>query len=90
MVCAAPVYGARNEAGSSDHLVPSRIVAWPPKDAVLSRISYVQLSAARVPVLVDRQPDGSVWLGGAYLDRIARELKLLSRPVPGMPTAFNP
>jgi hypothetical protein len=82
IVCSNPVYYARTGDGHSEHLVPSHIVAWPQGDAGLLEISYVQLKDARVPILVDYQQDGSVWLGGAYLDVVATELRLIPCAVP--------
>jgi hypothetical protein len=80
--CSNPVYYARIGSAESEHIVPSHIVAWPQAGSALGKISYVQLKDARVPILVDGQEDGSVWLGGAYLDVIAGELRLIPRPVP--------
>lgn len=82
VVCSHPVYYARIGSAQSEHITPSHIVAWPQDLGTLGEISYVQLKDARVPILVDRQKDGSVWLGGAYLDVIAGELRLIPRPVP--------
>lgn len=82
VVCSDPVYYARSGDAHSEHIVPSHIVAWPQAGGALGKISYVQLKDARVPILVDAQKDGSVWLGGAYLDVIAGELRLIPRPVP--------
>jgi len=82
VVCSNPVYYARSGGERSERLVPSHVVAWPQADVTLREVSYVQLKDARVPVLVDCQPDGSVWLGGAYLDVVAGELRLIPRPVP--------
>ncbi len=50
--------------------------------AQADEICYVQLTHQRVPVLVTPQPDGSIWIGGAYLDTIAREHRLIPRPLP--------
>jgi hypothetical protein len=82
VVCSDPVYYARIESARSERITPSHIVAWPPDVSALGEISYVQLKDSRVPILVDPQKDGSVWLGGAYLDVIAGELRLIPRPVP--------
>lgn len=82
VVCSNPVYYARIGSARSERITPSHIVAWPQDGSALGEISYVQLKDARVPILVDRQKDGSVWLGGAYLDVIAGELRLIPRPVP--------
>ena len=82
VVCSNPIYYARAGGGRLGKVVPSHLVASPPGNVVLGEVSYVQLKDARVPILVAHQPDGSVWLGGAYLDVIASELKLIPRPVP--------
>jgi hypothetical protein len=82
VVCSNPVYYARIGSAQSERVTPSHIVAWPQDMSALGEISYVQLKDSRVPILVARQKDGSVWLGGAYLDVIAGELRLIPRPVP--------
>lgn len=82
VVCSNPVYYARLDDKDADHLVPSHLIAWPTAGQELDEVCYVRLKKGQVPVLVAPQPDGSVWLGGAYLDRIAAELMLIPRPLP--------
>lgn len=80
--CLEPVYYARHANRSPAKHEPSHLVAWPCKPSKIDEICYVRLGRKRVPVLVTPQSDGSVWLGGAYLDTIARELRLIPRPLP--------
>lgn len=80
--CSNLVYFARQDQQAVRTHVPSHLVARPSIELTLDEICYVRLKRGRVPVLVAAQPDGSVWLGGAYLDTIAQELRLIPRPLP--------
>jgi len=80
--CSDLVYFARQDKQAVRTHVPSHLVAWPSVEHTFDEICYIRLKRGRVPVLVAPQPDGSVWLGGAYLDTIARELRLIPRPLP--------
>lgn len=80
--CTGPVYYARHDSRMPARHYPSHLVAWPDKRTELDAICYIQLARERVPVLVSRQADGCIWIGGAYLDTIARELRLIPRPLP--------
>lgn len=80
--CSEPVYYARHDSRMPSRHYPSHLVAWPRGEAKLNEICYVQLTKERVPVLVSRQADGCIWIGGAYLDTIAREFRLIPRPLP--------
>ena len=80
--CSDPVYYARHDDRAPGKHVPSHLVAWPSHEQKIDEICYVQLIQDRVPVLVTAQPDGSIWLGGAYLDTIAGELRLIPRLLP--------
>ena len=80
--CSDPVYYSRRDNSSADKHVPSHLVAWPRSEDKMDEICYIRLERERVPVLVTSQPDGSVWLGGAYLDTIAREFRLIPCPLP--------
>jgi len=80
--CSDPVYYAKRDHSSADKHVPSHLAAWPHSEDKLDQICYVRLEGQRVPVLVTSQPDGSVWLGGAYLDTVAREFRLIPCPLP--------
>lgn len=80
--CEAPVYYAREGNRPSERLVPSHVVVQPMRKAAFDEICYVQLGELRIPVLVSPQADGSLWLGGAYLDTIAAQLRLIPRPLP--------
>jgi hypothetical protein len=82
IACLGPVYYARRDNRSANTHVPSHLVVWPCGKHKLDEICYVRLERERVPVLVTPQPDGSVWIGGAYLDTIAREFRLIPRPLP--------
>lgn len=82
IACSDPVYYARRDNRSANKPVPSHLVAWPCGEHKLDEICYIRLERERVPVLVTPQSDGSVWLGGAYLDTIARDLRLIPRPLP--------
>lgn len=82
IMCSDPVYYARHDRRAAEAHTPSHLVAWPAGPDRLDEICYVLLAQEKVPVLVTPQTDGSVWLGGAYLDRIARELRLVPRPLP--------
>ena len=80
--CSGLVYFARRDQQAVQEHVPSHLVARPSVEHTFDEICYIRLKRERVPVLVAAQPDGSVWLGGAYLDTIARELRLIPRPLP--------
>lgn len=82
VLCRDPIYYARKESWPSEQMVPSHVVVHPTRNASLNEICYVQLSEMRAPVLVSPQADGSLWLGGAYLDAIAAQLRLIPRPLP--------
>lgn len=80
--CTDPTYYARHDDRTPGKHVPSHLVARPCREHKPDEICYVQLTHQRVPVLVTPQPDGSIWIGGAYLDTIAREHRLIPRPLP--------
>lgn len=80
--CSDLVYFARRDKQAVQTHLPSHLVAWPSVEHTFDEICYIRLRRERVPVLVAAQPDGSLWLGGAYLDTIARELRLIPRPLP--------
>ena len=82
IVCENPVYYARRSKSVVRKLVPSHVVVHSKLEPHLDEICYIRLSRGRVPVLVTVQPDGTIWLGGAYLDTIAAELRLIPRPLP--------
>lgn len=81
--CSAPVYYARRDNRVPSKHVSSHLVAWPSSADGFDEICYIRLKHECVPVLVTSQPDGSVWLGGAYLDTIAREFGLIAHPLSG-------
>jgi hypothetical protein len=80
--CSNPVYHARHDNRVPSRHIPSHLVAWPGNKQTIDEICYVQLTRVRVPVLVTPQADGSIWLGGAYLDTIADELRLIPHILP--------
>jgi len=82
ITCSEPVYFARRDNNVPQQHVPSHLVAWPSAKSAFEEICFIRLERERIPVLVLPQPDGSIWLGGAYLDTIARKLRLIPRPLP--------
>ena len=76
IICTDPVYHARTRPDSPVNFGMSCIVAKPPSDLQLGEICYIELNSGRKPVVVTSQKDGSIRITGAYVDSIARELKL--------------
>jgi hypothetical protein len=82
MICTDPVYHARSGSDSLTNIVPSHIVAQPRPGPGFGKICYIALKSGHRPVVVASQNDGSIRLGGAYVDFIAAELELASFPHP--------
>ena len=78
IVCNHPLYHPRVGSHATPNIVPSRIDAQPRSDLSFSDICYVQLKRGRKAVVIDPQEDGSIRIGGPYVDTIAEELGLES------------
>jgi hypothetical protein len=76
IICVDPVYHARTGSASLANFGMSCIVAMPRSDLRFGEICYIELSSGRKPVVVASQKDGSIRISGAYVDSVARELKL--------------
>jgi len=89
VICTDPVYHARAGASPQVSFGTSCIVAQPRSDLRFGKICYIQLLASRRPVVVVPQKDGSIRIGGAYVDSIAWELGLTPLPRSDAPQGRN-
>lgn len=78
IICNHPIYHPRVGSHATLEIVPSRIEAQPRSDRSFSDICYIQLKKGRKAVVIDPQEDGSIRIGGPYVDTIAEELGLES------------
>lgn len=74
IICADPVYHDRIDVDYQTTFSPSCITALPRSDYRLATVCYVRLMSGQKPVLVTPQSDGSIQIGGAYVDSIGEEL----------------
>lgn len=78
IICLHPLYHPRIGSQTTLTTVPSRIEARPRSDLRFNDICYIQLKTGRKAVVIDPQEDGSIRIGGPYVDMIAEELGLES------------
>lgn len=76
IICVHPIYHPRTGSHASVTIEPSWIEARPRSDLTFNDICYIQLKAGPKAVVVDPQKDGSIHIGGPYVDMIADELDL--------------
>jgi hypothetical protein len=78
IICDEPLYYARNSSPKSLSSPRSRIDAHPLSHPRFNEIGFVQLHGGQKAVLIAPQKDGSIRLGGPYVDMIAKELDIES------------
>ena len=76
ILCHQALYHPRVGSHRTHTINPSHIDAQPGSSAQFNEIGYVQLQAGPKAVLIAQQPDGSIRLGGPYVDMIAKELEI--------------
>lgn len=76
IICNQPLYHPRVGSHRTQTINPSHIDAQPRSEARFNEIAYIQLPGGPKAVLIAQQQDGSIRLGGPYVDMIAKELDI--------------